>query len=633
MKDLRILVKETFLEYLKENEESLVPENSQMFYKVTDDLFWVRVLNGNFFNNEECDGNSFGIGCQMSIAKELCGGRGGVETYQLLKRIKQEDDYCFKVIGAVTLNVSGKYFIEFRQRGNQPPGSNSIDEFSKDQMVDLFLDLFVNKLSDFDKFSDSTSLHIPTGQNLSSDGAPNSGHGWSAKSLWYLMKNFPGKFSQYMSKVPGVFVNHIAMIEKTLGEDFLLMDKDVKEIFDENKQNFFNIVNTLIKIKKEETVDFLKTLDYSELLKDPKILKSIEDNLFLYIDFLSPEAIQYIINKLNIREFIKSSVSNFGFLCRKLSEKGGAYKKILFNFVNDNFVSILDALGGKGIGLGRLMSILNSPKYKKHEDSKLNVDSGDYEFVVTNPETNETTKKTISDENLVFNNSERKKFLEQNKESIKSFFNMAGLNPEIEFLRFLIPNLPESKSKELLDKAKNEFIDYYDKKFDENRQKVPGKFLYNQLMNQLKFRLGEKPKKTSYDWEEVFITESYSYPFKINNVFPSDLNYNDRFDKKTLQSILKFFYKELKPTYGEYKLNPENGSFSFQPAPGKTTELKQIFSDYLYVLASISGFGTEDIKNWMEILKNNKFPIVSPTPKIVSWSKGKNYFSDIRKTE
>lgn len=631
MENLTDLIKETVLKYLKENDENSIPENSQLFYKVNDNLFWVRVLNGSFFDNRDCDGQSFGIGCQMSTAKDLCGGKSGVETYQLIKKFTKDETTCFKILGAVTLNVPGKFFIEFRQRGNQPPGSNSIDEFSKEQMVDLFLDLFVNKLSDFDKFSDSTSLHIPNGDNLGSNGAPTSGHGWSAKSLWYIMKNFPGKFSQYMNRVPGVFVNHIAMVEKTLGKDFLLMDKDVKDIFEENKHNFFNIVTTLIKIKKEETIDFLKTLNYSELLKDPKILKSVEDNLFLYIDFLSPEAIQYIINKLEIREFIKSSVSNFGYLCRKLSEKGGSYKKILFNFVNDNFLTILDALGGKGVGLGRLMSILNSPKYKKHEDAKLNFDTGDYEFTMTNPETNEITKKTISDENLVFNNSERKKFLEQNKDIIKSFFNSPGLNPEIEYLRFLIPNLPESKSKELLDKAKNEFIDYYDKKFDENRQKVPGKFLYNQLMNQLKFRLGEKPRKISYDWENILVTENYSYPFKINNIFPSDLNYNDRFDKKTLQSILKFFYKELKPGYGEYKLNPENGNFSFQPAPGKTTELKQIFSDYLYLLASISGFGAEDIKNWMEILKNNKFPVVSPTPKIVSWAKGKKYFSD--KTE
>ena len=632
MEDLKILIRETVLNYLKENEEDSIPSNCEIFYKINENLFWVRVLNSNFFDNIDCDGQYFGIGCQMSIAKELCGGKSGVETYQLLKKIKKEDSTCFKILGAVTANVSGKFFIEFRQRGNQPPGSNSVDEFSKEQMVDFFLELFVNKLPDFDKFSDSTTLHIPTGNNLGSNGAPTSGHGWSAKSLWYIMKNFPGKFSKYMNQVPGVFVNQIAMVEKTLGKDFLLMDKNVKDIFDENKYNFFNMVETLIKIKKEETIDFLKTLNYEELLKDPKILQKVEDNLFLYIDFLSPESVKYIISKLNIGQFISSSVSNFSSLCKSLSEKGGAYKKILFDFVNNNFLEITNALGGKGIGLGRLMSILNSPKYKKHKEAKINVDSGDYEFISVNPDTNEKIKKIISDENLVFNNSERKKFLEQNKEGIKSFFNAPGLNPEIEYLRFLIPNLPEGKSKELLDKAKEEFINYYDKKFDEDRQKTPGKFLYNQLMNQLKFRLGEKTRKIPYDWEEIYKSSfNEKFPFKSGIVYPSDLNYNDRFDKKTLQSTIKYFYKLLKPEYGDYNFNSETGTFSFKPSSGKTEELKQIFSDYLYVLGAISGFGNEEIKNWLGVLKNNKFPIVSPSPKVVSWSKGKNYFAEDKK--
>ena len=157
MRDLKILIRETVLDYLQENEENSVPANSEIFYKINDNLFWVRVLKSDFFNNIDCDGQYFGIGCQMSIAKELCGGKSGVETYQLLKKITKENSTCFKILGAVTVNTAGKFFIEFRQRGNQPPGSNSVDEFSKEQMVDFFLELFVNKLSDFDKFSDSTS--------------------------------------------------------------------------------------------------------------------------------------------------------------------------------------------------------------------------------------------------------------------------------------------------------------------------------------------------------------------------------------------------------------------------------------------------------------------------------------------
>ena len=37
-------------------------------------------------------------------------------------------------------------------------------------------------------------------------------------------------------------------------------------------------------IKKEDVIDFLKKLNFEELLKDPKILKSVENKLFLYIE-------------------------------------------------------------------------------------------------------------------------------------------------------------------------------------------------------------------------------------------------------------------------------------------------------------------------------------------------------------
>jgi hypothetical protein len=628
MKNLRILIREKVEQILKENNDSLVPENSEMFYKISNDIMWVRVINSDFFNNKECGGQSFGIGCQLSIAKELCGGKAGVETYQLIKKFEKDGVDCYKVLGAATLNVSGNFFIEFKQRGNQPPGSNSVEGISKEKMVDYFLDLFTNKLYNVDKFSDSINLHIPSSSDLANDGSPRTGHGWSAKSLWYIMKNYPTKFSKYMNKVPGVFINHISMIEKTLGDAFLLMDKSVEDIFNENKYQFFDMIETLLSVKKDEVLDFLKKINFEELLKDSKILKSIEKKLFVYIDFLSPQNIEYIIKKFDIKEFIKSSISNFGFLCKKLSEKGGAYKKILYNFIDENFLEIIDALGGKGVGLGRLMSILNSPKYKKHDMAKINPDTGDYEYDETNIESNTKIKKTISDENLVFSNAERKKILEKNKEKIKSFFNLPGQNPEIEFIRFLIPNLPEGNSKYVLEKAKEDFINYYDKKFDENKQDFPGKFLYNNLMNQLKIRLGEKEKKINYNWEEIYsFNFKENFPFKDNkSLFPSDLNYNDRFDKKTLQSIIKYFYKKLKPEFGEYKLNSETGSFSFIPQSGKSEEIKKQFSNYLYLLAALSNFDAESIKSWLTVLGNNKLPVTSPSTSVVNWAKEKKFF-------
>ena len=630
MEKIRNNIRGMVEQYLNENQVADIPKDTELFYKLKDNLIWVRVLSGNFFHQKDADNQNFGIGCQSGMANDYCAGQhGGLETYQLLRRVKDDDSYNFKTIGAITLNPQKDYVAEMRQRGNQPPGSNNVDEFSKEQLVDFFLDFLKEKFPNVDKFSDGPSLHVPSGNNLNKEGMPTSGHGWGAKSLWYIIKNFPGKFSKYMNAVPGIFVNQIDMIQKTLGEEFLLLDKDVKEIFNNNKYDFFNKIDMLLKTKKEETLELMKELNFEELLKDPKIFESIEKKLFLYIDFLSPQSIELLLKKLNIREFIKSSISNFGFLCKKLSEKGGAYKKILFNFINDNFAEMIESFGGKGVGLGKLMTVLNLPKYKKHEGAKYNFDTGDYEVITVNPETDEKIKKTISDDNLVFSSAERKKFLEQHKDEIKSFYNSSNQNPDIEYLRFLIPNLPEGSSKHELEKIKDEFIDYYDKKFDKNLQKFPGKFLYNQLINQLKYRLGEKPKKYRYDWGSTWITYfKEPYPFKDSNAIPSELNYNEKFDKNSLQGLLKYFYKNLKPEFGTYSFNQENNKFGFVPASAKSEQIKQIMSNYFYLIGALSGFGEEGVKNWMAVLKKNGFPIETPSKKVVSWAKDKKYFEE-----
>jgi hypothetical protein len=74
--NLREKIKKIIKEELSQ-EESL-PIGVELFDKVDSNLMWVRVLKGQFFNNKDCEGNYYGIGCQtsagMGIATNFCGG-------------------------------------------------------------------------------------------------------------------------------------------------------------------------------------------------------------------------------------------------------------------------------------------------------------------------------------------------------------------------------------------------------------------------------------------------------------------------------------------------------------------------------------------------------------------------------
>ncbi len=621
--NLREKIKKIIKEELSQ-EESL-PIGVELFDKVDSNLIWVRVVNNSFFGEKECDGQRYAIGCQEpgNIANTYYGGRNGMETYQLLLKYKSGDKTCFKTMAGITINESKKFVVEMRQRDNQPPGSNSIDSFSKEKMLENFLNFLTKNFPDINKFSTGPTLSIPTGSQLGSDGVPVSGHGWAAKSLWYIMKNFPSKFLEYIKRVPEVLETHREMIEKALGEDFLYLDINLEEEFKENPESFFSKINLYYKLKKDELENLFKKIDFKELFKNKNILRNIEENLIFFIDFLKPEDVLFLIKKINIEQLaLENQGENLTKLFKKLSEKGGNYKKILLEVIDSNFKEIINGLGGKGVGLGRLMKILNSTKFKKHENAKFNVDTGDYEYFFIDRDGGRI-KKIISDDNLVLNNKERKNLLEKNKEYIKSFYDKEGMNKEIEYLRFLIPNLPENSSKFELEKSKEDFISYYNDKFLQDKSKFPGDLLYSELYNQLKSRLGEKQRKNSFDFSTVWEQNLLEYPFK-DNITIFDMTVQDRNNARFLKSLIHYFYKKLKNDYG--KLEMLDGKIKLIPYEGKKDKIMQAMSDYFFITSVLNGFDFKDTETWMSGLVQKGIPLRAPSPKLVTWSKERSLY-------
>ena len=598
----------------------------------------------------DCDQTKFGVNCQTWIHNDSINGKGGLQSYSLLKKSNRG----WKSLIALTVNPGSKFIGEFKQQGNQAIGQQSVYGVSADKCTDLFLSFMEKHFPNIGKYSSSiTSLSIPSEASLNSNGLP-SHNGGAFNGLCFIMKLHTERFREYTYNVPDVAIYMADVIEQVLGADFFTPQKNVSEIFEESPLDFFERLPQLLSSKKEELLEFIKTINIFDYFKDQQIRPYILKSLMFLIHYIDPKHFEEILKAIKTKDLFAHGTDTFRELIQVMSNKSGESKKMLFNFIDARFLNIVDALGGKGVGLGKLIAMLTRPKLDVHKDAKLNPDTGNFEVEREERRGDEMvkTKKIISDENLIFSSKERKNLLDKHKDEIKGFFNAPGKNPDIEYLRFLIQHLPEGQSKGQLNAIKDEFVDYYNKKFDDGTSDFPGKMLYDALMNQLKFRLGEKGKRKTFAFAEPEGTDwtdrrtpftgiwkvkfGEDYPF-VKNIRIPDMSVQDMVDGKYVISILKYFYKNLKPELGKLEISPE-GRPKFVNSDRR--KAPQALSNFLYIVAALNGIGKNEISNWMSKINVNfikmgeaehdpgKYKIPSPSPGAVGWANKESLYAN-----
>ena len=646
--------------FLKEDLEEQEEENQipglkdgyiEIKQKVSSDFVWVRVKNSKFFFLKDGQGSTFGIECQCTIdsATSAVNGNNGFESFSLLQRFERGGKELWRTLIATTISVAKKYIGEFKQKGNQFVGRQSVYGISGSKCADLYLSFLEHNFSNIGKFSSSlSSLNIPD--------SANEDFGYASSGLVNLMKYNTERFKIYTERVPEVMVYMEDLILSVLGEDFFISQKNISEIYKENPEHFFQGIPKFLEFKKDELLEFLKTINIFDSLRDKNIRPYVIKSLPYLIDFFDSNGFLELLNSISVKELFSNGSNLFLELTRLMSAKGSDTKKTLFNFIDSKFLEIIHELGGKGIGLGKLINMLKRPKLDVHKEAKLNRETGNFE--IERDERGEKVKKIINDENLILSSKEIKNLLDKHKDEIQDFFNAPDKNSYIEYLRFLIQHLPEGQSKGQLNAIKQDFVDYYNKKFDNGISEYPGKMLYYGLMNQLRFKLGEKTRRKAFDFEggaenkerySRFNRDNFSapsgiwrnkslsqYPFKTNIRIP-DASIQDLTDSKYIMYLLKYFYKNLKTELGKLEYSEEGKpKFINTDAP----EVKQALSDFLYITAALSGISKEEISNWMnkinanfvkmgEAERNpNKYKIPSPSPKMVDWANSESLYED-----
>ena len=617
--------------------------------KISSDLVWVRVLDKQFFFMQS-DNSVLGIKCQTtsSAAYDSIAGNGGMESFSLLKK----DSGGWKTLIAMALNTSKKFVGEFRQQGNQFVGSQSVYGVSGSKAADLFFSFMEKHFSNISKYSsDINSLSYNSGY----------GHGYAYDALKRVMLSQTERFREYTYNVPSVNIDMRGLIVNTLGEDFFVSKKSIQETFDENKLEFFKMIPEFLKTKREELSEFIKNINILEFYKDETIRPHILKSLPFLMNYISSQSLSELFANINIHDLFSGGTDSFKELMRLMSLNGGESKKILFKFLDENFTDIVNYLGGKGIGLGKLINMLKRPKLDVHKEAKINPDTGGFEI-----EREETVngvtrkvKKKIADDILILSSKEIRALLERHKDEIKDFFSAPGKDADIEYLRFFIQHLHEGQSEAQLNGIKEKFIEYYNKKFDNGTSDYPGKILFDSLMNQLKFKLGKKTKRKSFNFKEeeeedtnynwrynaehksphvgLWAAKSKTeYPFDKNIRIP-DMSQQDMSSGSFVIYLLKYFYKNLKEKFGKLEVD-KNGTQKFVNT--KKEETKQALSDFLYMTAALNGIEKSAILHWLNLINSNfiqkgkaegdqnKYKIPSPTPGIVSWANKESLYKE-----
>ena len=579
------------------------------------------------------DGKQYGVECQTWLHNESINGNGGLESFALLKKFQKG----WKNLMSITLNPTGRYVGEFKQYGNQAIGNQSVYGESGERCADLFFSFMEHNFSNIGKYSNQIkNVSIPKTLDLGRNGLPTH-NGGAANGLGYLMKQHTHRFLQYTHNVPDVMMYMEDIITQVLGEDFFASQKSVSEIFESSPEEFFIELPTLYKIKKEELLEFLQGINVFDYFKNKDIRPYIIKSLPFLINFIDPSNFTELLAKTGVRELFAGGTGVFIELAKMMTSKSGETKKLFFNFIDSKFSDIVNTLGGSGVGLGKLINLLKRPKLDVHKDAKVNVDTGNFEIEREDNRGNKT-KKTIADENLIFSSKEIKMLLDKHKDEIKSYFSNHGQNPDIEYMRFLIQHLPEGQSKGQLNAMKEEFVDYYNAKFDKGTSDFPGKMLYDGLMNQLRFKLGEKPKRKSFDLFGIWKFKSnVDYPFTNDSLRIQDMAIQDMSDSKYLVYLLKYFYKNLKEKYGKLEYSPEGRPRFINT---KKHEVTQSLSDFLYLTAALNGIGKNEIQSWMNKINSNfikmgeaerdpnKYKIPAPSPGIVDWADNESLYAE-----
>lgn len=467
---------------------------------------WVEVMDGNWLSEpgEFNPHNKWGVMCQTGS------GFAGSENQNL------------QLIGPPSGQANGKWSTqigmsgyradkslrEIKQEGNHQPGSQKTSAGYSDAD---------ERIIDFLCFSDYAKKNVLKLCDYGGGLATDKNHGTGAAYFLYqIIKDKPNLLNKLADYREDLIETHKDLILKLRGQEWFNERKiDIEELAKTDPEKFLDRFETLLEKFADDAVKQLNKIDIDSIYnKNPNLILK---NISSLIGRIPDTEFEKLFNKINLDEFMKSYTDSFKKVIKFLSnERNNKIYFGLFNYLmNEKTKELLSVFGNSNVGFANFIKFTESPRERIHQNAKYDGKKNEYigirKELVLGPDNRpllddrqqRITKDVpfvIKDDKKVLLQKERKKFIEKNKDLIKSFIKGDEFNKELNFLKFYIPQLSDQEVNKLLNTNveqnktfKDKIIDYYNNKYYKlgPEQQMPGilqfykdfKFMNNQKNN------------------------------------------------------------------------------------------------------------------------------------------------------
>jgi hypothetical protein len=349
------------------------------------------------------------------------------------------------------------------------------------------------------------------------------------------------------AKVYSPVINDI----KIYGKDNILeeLDVDLEQLYLENPRKFISRIGIYLGNSPDVVLEILKNkFNFEQFISTygESAIFAVLNDIIKAIDF--EQFIENIYPYINFDSFIRnSSEEKIRNTIRELRNKENAPKKgfkIIEYLFDKHHDTLLEKFGGGARGLAKIINMFNTPRLEKHQNYEKKPGTKDIYSTVLEPQRDSEGRvmedparpgqpllvpvnKLVQPENLILDPANIRKFLNINKEFIMSLFNGTEEEKNIMFSKYIMANSSEQDRAKLLIDLRDEYIRYYDEKYQKKENLLPGILQYTRDKEQF-YTLEESALKNNFDSDE-----------KIYKFDKNDLK-NSRY----LSDLLKYYIQK-----------------------------------------------------------------------------------------
>ena len=366
-------------------------------------------------------------------------------------------------------------------------------------MGEVTLDFILQDLSDIYEYHPWAGRSVPT--------ACPGDYGAAGTFCWWL-KNKPSFIEKILAN-PSTLEVMEPLIRNTKPDFLDALTLDYEEVLRDDPDQFFNRLNVYLSKVKDDLGDLLKEFNFQDYAKSESGKESLFKAMPILIENLPFEFFENkIYPHIDFGEFLskmnKPTAEN---ILRSIRNKFDKNTKSFLSRFEKMFQDFVKGFGGGLKGFGALSTLLNIPRLDKHQNYR----KVDGEIVASterpvvdsqgNMVRNADGEREVSlvdvkipEDEKILGAKNIRDFYKKNENWIKSQMKGTDKEKDIKFLRYMLSASSQQAKQSSLKKEKDKFIEYYNQKYKEGKEKLPGIIVYNALTNPQASELTNKNK-------------------------------------------------------------------------------------------------------------------------------------------